>query len=99
MIATVLIVTFAIFLTFCIYLMGALRFLAQYRDLLWHDYGLAILAYATALFVNVFALVFWLQRRFFMKDTGQKLAHFKKQIRMGESQLSQELAEKLGGGN
>jgi hypothetical protein len=36
---------------------------------------------------NLFALLFSVNRRFFLKDTGRKLSHLDKQLRVGEGEL------------
>jgi hypothetical protein len=97
MIANALFVTTVFFLATGFYLMGALKYLAPYRPLLWHEYAAAILAYAAVFFVNLFALIYYLNRKFFLKDAGRKLAHFDKEIQQGEHQLSAEMARHLGG--
>lgn len=97
MIANALFVTTVIFLAAGFYLMGALNYLAPYRPLLWHEYAVAILVYAAVFFLNLFALVYYLNRKFFLKDTGCKLAHLDKEIQQGEHQLSAEMARRLGG--
>ena len=97
MFASALLVAITVFLAVAFYLMGALRYLIPYRPLLLHDYALAILGYAAALFVNVFALAFSIHRKFFLKDTGRKLVHFDQEIQAGESQLGAQMAERLGG--
>lgn len=97
MIANALFVTTVVFLAAVFYLMGALKYLAPYRPLLWHEYAAAILAYAAVFFLNLFALVYYLNRKFFLKDTGRKLAHLDKEIQQGAHQLSAEMARRLGG--
>jgi hypothetical protein len=77
-----------------LYLLGECRFLIPYRGLLWDQYGAAIAVFATALFVNVFAAVYMLGRKLFLKDTGRKLAHLEKQLHTGES-LSEELSRRV----
>ena len=47
-----------------------------------------------ALFVNLFAAVYMICRKLFLKDTGRKLAHLEKQLRTGGS-LSDELTRRL----
>jgi hypothetical protein len=46
------------------------------------------------LFGNLFAVVYAINRKLFLKDTGRKLAHVEKQIRTGSS-ISEELSERL----
>ena len=64
------------------YLMGALRFLARFRLVLIHEYGLVILAFAAALMLNLGALAFLVHRHFFLKDTGRKLSHLERDIQV-----------------
>ena len=67
-------------LGFAFYLMGALRFLARFRMVLIHEYGLVILAFAAALMLNLGAVAFLIHRHFFLKDTGRKLAHVDREL-------------------
>jgi hypothetical protein len=85
MIANALILTIALLLALGFWLLGELKFLIPYRRILVHQYGGAILAWIAVLFTNVFAAVFALQRKFFLKDTGRKLTHVDKQVAAGES--------------
>lgn len=68
-------------------LAGQLRFLIPYRMLLIHQYGTIILVAAAVLFVNLTALIFTLGRRFFLKDTGRKLAHFDRELNAGRTAM------------
>ncbi len=72
--------------------MSQLRFLTPWRDLILRDYWQAIAAYMAMLFVNVFGLTIYLQRKLLLKDAGQKLVHFDKQVRDGDHELSPEIA-------
>jgi hypothetical protein len=85
MIANALILTIALLLALAFWLMGRLKFLIPYRHILIHQYGSVILAWVGVLFVNVFAAVYTIQRKFFLKDTGRKLTHVDKQVAVGES--------------
>ncbi len=87
MIANVLILTIAILLALGFWLMGELKFLVPYKTFLLHQYSTAILAYFGVLSVNLFALLFVLNRRFFLKDTGKKLSHLDKQLHVGDAEL------------
>ena len=87
MIANALIITIAVLLATGFWLMGELRFLVPYRHLLLHQYGAVLLAGSTVLFVNVFAAVYVVQRKFFLKDTGRKLSHIDKQSLARDSSL------------
>lgn len=68
-------------------LAGQLRFLVPYRLLLVHQYGTVILLGIGVVFVNLTALVFTLGRRFFLKDTGRKLAHFDRELNAGRTAM------------
>ncbi|HZS72296.1 MAG TPA: hypothetical protein VFA13_10690 [Candidatus Acidoferrum sp.] len=72
-------------------LAGSLRFLVPYRYLIIHHYAPAIGLYLGVLFLNVSALVFTLGRRFFLKDTGRKLAHFDRELNAGETPMPAQL--------
>lgn len=87
MIANALIVTIAVLLALGFWLMGELRFLIPYRSVLFHQYGAVLLLWFTVLFVNVFAAVYALQRKFFLKDTGRKLFHLDNQVLAGHLPL------------
>jgi hypothetical protein len=86
-IANSLLSTIAILLAIGFWLMGRLRFLIPYRHILIHQYGAVILLSATIVFVNVFASVYVIQRKFFLKDTGRKLSHIDKQVIVGHSPI------------
>ncbi len=85
MIANSLITTIAILLAIGFWLMDRLRFLIPYRHILIHQYGSVILLSLAVLFVNVFAAVYVIQRKFLLKDTGRKLSHIDKQVITGHS--------------
>jgi len=85
MIANSLLLTVVLLLVLGFWLMDQLRFLIPYKFVLYHRYGTVILAWAAVLFLNVFAAVYALHRKFFLKDTGQKLSHLDKQVIVGDS--------------
>ncbi len=87
MIANALILTIAILLALGFWLMGELKFFIPYRAVLIHHYGTAILAFVAVLFMNLFAVAFVVNRRFFLKDTGRKLSHLDKQLQVGQGEL------------
>ena len=87
MIANALIITIAILLATGFWLMGELRFLVPYRHLLVHQYGSVLLVWTAVLFVNIFAAVYVVQRKFFLKDTGRKLSHIDKQSLARDSSI------------
>ena len=87
MIANALILTIAVLLALGFWLMGELKFFIPYRAVLLHQYGTAILAFLGVLFINVFAIIFAVNRRFFLKDTGRKLTHLDKHLQVGQGEL------------
>jgi hypothetical protein len=87
MIANALILTIAILLALGFWLMGELKFFIPYKAVLLRQYGTAILAFLGVLFINVFAIIFAVNRRFFLKDTGRKLTHLDKQLQVGQGEL------------
>ncbi len=78
------------------YLMAECRFLIPYRALILREHGREILVFAALLFANLLAGFFTVGRRFFLKDTGRKLAHLEKQLRSRES-ISEELSRRIEG--
>lgn len=93
MIQNALLVTIAILLALLFWLMGELKFLVPYRSILYHQYAGVLLVWLAIVFVNVFAAVYALERRFFLRDTGRKLTHIDKQIRSGQSPVPPPRAE------
>jgi uncharacterized membrane protein YbhN (UPF0104 family) len=86
--ANALLLTTAVLLTLGFWLLGELRFLIPYRHVLFHNYGQTLLSWVAILFVNVFAAVYALERKFFLKDTGRKLSHVDQQVLQGQFPLS-----------
>jgi hypothetical protein len=84
MIANTLLATIAILLAVGFWLAGELKFLIPYRHILIHQYGSVILGWISVLFVNLFAGVYAIQRKFFLKDTGRKLTHVDHQALAGQ---------------
>ncbi len=94
MTGSAVLVTFTAFVTLAVVLLDRLKFLIPYKTPLFHTYGNDIGLFALLLFLNVFALTFAVLRRFFLKNTGQKLVHLDKQVKTGHSILSREIADK-----
>ena len=94
MFANTLLLTTVIMLGLAFFLMGECQFLIPYRQLLLNKYGTSIALFAAALFVNIFAALYAIGRKLFLKDTGRKLAHLEKQLRTGAS-ISEELSRRL----
>lgn len=85
MIANALILTIAILLALGFWLMNELKFLVPYRYMLYHRYGAVLLGWTAILFVNLFAAVYAVERKFFLKDTGRKLSHVDQQVAVGDA--------------
>lgn len=94
MVGNLLLLTVAIALALAFFLMEECRFLIPYRHLLWAKYASAMGTFAAVFFVDLFAALYLVSRKLFLKDTGRKLAHLEKQLRTGSS-LSEELSERL----
>jgi len=94
MIGNAILATLVILMALVIWLLGACQFLIPYRSILWNTYGTIILSFVGVLALNIFAAVYLLCRKVFLKDTGRKLAHVDRQVRSGES-IADELAEYL----
>jgi hypothetical protein len=89
-----LFLTTLLFMALGVFLMGECQFLIPYRALLFQKYGASVLTFALVLYGNVLAGLATAGRRFFLKETGQKLAHVEKQLRTG-SGFSDELSRRL----
>ena len=87
MIATSLLLTIALVLAIAFWLMGELKFFIPYKLVLLREYGTAIGAFFAVLFLNLFAAIYSLYRRFFLKDTGRKLSHLDTQFHTGQAEL------------
>jgi amino acid transporter len=89
MIANALLATIAVLLAYGFWLMDQLKFIAPYKSVLFHEYGIAILIAAAVLFLNVFGAAMLLQRKFFLKDTGRKLSHLDRQFQVRQIEMPQ----------
>jgi hypothetical protein len=69
------------------FLADRLRFLTPYRFLILEHYTPTILVSVAVLSVNTTAAFFALGRRFFLKDTGRKLAHFDRELNAGRTPM------------
>jgi hypothetical protein len=88
MLANALILTVAILLALGFWLMNELSFLIPYKHILFHQCGGLILAWLATVFANVFAGVYGIQCKFFLKDTGRKLSHVDQQIAAGHAAVA-----------
>jgi hypothetical protein len=87
MIANALLITIAVLLAYGFWLMDQLKFMAPYKAVLLHEYGAPILVSAGVLFLNIFGAALLLQRKFFLKDTGQKLSHLDRQFQFRQMKM------------
>ena len=94
MIANSIFVASIVWLASAMYLLSELSFLAPYRDLILSRYSTPLISFAGLLFINLVAVTYTVNRKFFLKDTGMKLAHVEKQLRTG-STISTELTDRL----
>jgi hypothetical protein len=86
-IANALLAATGLTLALFFFLGNQLRFLIPYRFLLVHQYGTAIPLCVVVLFVNFTGAFFTFGRRFFLKDTGRKLAHFDRELNAGRTPM------------
>lgn len=94
MVTNVFFATTILFMAAGFFLLDECRFLIPYRSLLIERYGKTILLFAAALFINIYAGVYFGVRKFLLKETGRKLAHVEKQLRTGQT-ISEELTKRL----
>jgi hypothetical protein len=85
MLANALILTIAILLALGFWLMNELKFLIPYKHILLQQYGGLILGWLAVLFMNLFAGIYAVERKFFLKDTGRKLLHMDQQVAAGHA--------------
>lgn len=96
MIANAVFVATLIFLALGFGLMHELHFLVPWRNLIFHRYGQEIAIYCGLLFANILGLTIWIERKFFLRDTGRKLRHLDQEIHSGHSELSEEITAQFG---
>jgi hypothetical protein len=88
MIANAMLIALAVLLACLFGLMGELKFLVPYKHIIFHEYGTVLLAWLGILFANLFAANYWIQRKFFLKDTGRKLRHIDSQTSGSPTSIS-----------
>ncbi len=76
------------------WLAGELTFLAPYKAVLFHRYGIVIGVGTLLVFVHLSALYYAIARWLFLRDTGRKLTHVDQQLTTAEG-VHQELREGL----
>ncbi len=91
MIANAVFVATLIFLALGFGLMSQMHFLVPWRGLILHAYLQSIATYCALLFANILGLTIWIERKFFLRDTGRKLKHLDQEIHTGKSELSDEI--------
>jgi hypothetical protein len=96
MIANAAFVATLIFLALGFWLSTELRFLTPWRSLILHQYLQSIALYCALLFANILGLTIWIERKFFLRDTGRKLKHLDQEIHTGQSELSDEILSRFG---
>ena len=96
MIANAVFVATLIFLALGFALMSQTHFLIPWRSLILHAYLQPIATYCALLFANILGLTIWIERKFFLRDTGRKLKHLDQEIHSGKSELSGEILSRFG---
>ena len=96
MLANAVFIAMLFFLALGFWLMHELRFLVPWRDLIFHRYAQQIAIYCVLLFANILGLTIWIERKFFLRDTGRKLKHLDQEIHSGHSELSEEITARFG---
>jgi hypothetical protein len=76
--------------------MHELHFLVPWRSLILHNCLESIALYCTLLFANILGLAIWIERKFFLRDTGRKLKHLDQEIHTGQNELSGEILAQFG---
>ena len=96
MLANAVFVATFIFLALGFWLMHELHFLVSWRSFIVHNYLQSIAHYCALLFANILGLTIWIERKFFLRDTGRKLKHLDQEIHSGHSELSEEITAQFG---
>ena len=96
MFANAVFVATLIFLALGFWLMSQMHFLIPLRSLIVHSYLCMITTYCALLFANILGLTIWIERKFFLRDTGRKLKHLDQEIHSGHSELSEEITAQFG---
>jgi hypothetical protein len=96
MLANAVFVATLVFFALFFWLTGEMQFLSPWRNLILHRYGSSIALYCALLFANILSVTIWIERKFFLRDTGRKLRHLDQEIRTGQSELSEEILSRFG---
>jgi hypothetical protein len=76
-------------------LIDQLAVLAPYRRFILRQYGWHLVGLLFVVFINLFALLYTVSRRLFLKDSGRKLAHVEHQL-LPPQTIAHDLTERLG---
>ena len=87
MIANAIFAATGLTLALAFFLANELRFLIPYRLVLVHRCGTMAVLFSALLLLNLTAALFTIGRRFFLKDTGRKLAHFDRELNAGRTSM------------
>ena len=96
MIANAVFVSTLIFLVLIFWLAREFAFLAPWRSLILYLDRKGIVLFCVLLFINLLGLTIWIERKFFLRDTGRKLKHFDQEIHTGKSELSTDILSRFG---
>src|SRR6202020_3460951 len=96
MLANAVFVATLLFLALGFWLAHSLHFFTPWRDLIVHRYLQSIALYCALLFANILGITIWIERKFFLRDTGRKLRHLDQEIQTGQSELSEEILSRFG---
>jgi hypothetical protein len=96
MIANAVFVATLIFLALGFWMMHTLHFLTPWRSLILQSCLQSIALFCVLLFANILGLTVWIERKFFLRDTGRKLRHLDQEIHTGQSELSGEILAQFG---
>lgn len=95
MIANAVFVSTLVFLALIFWLAREFAFLAPWRVLILDTGIKSIVLFGALLFTNLLGLAIWIERKFFLRDTGRKLKHFDQEIHTGKSELSAEVLSRF----
>lgn len=87
MIANALFAAAVVTLATVFLLADKLRFLVPYRQLIVSGRLSPLLFSLAIIFLNLTAIFFSSARKFFLKDTGRKLAHFDRELNAGRTPM------------
>ena len=87
MIANALFAAAVVTLATVFLLADKLRFLVPYRHLIVSERLSPLLFSLAIIFLNLTAIFFSSARKFFLKDTGRKLAHFDRDLNAGRTPM------------